>query len=424
MARLRVVLLVVVILGVASRLLALTCSGPSPDVVGAKAAWKLGAIIKVTASNFPPNLQPCVQKAFDGWNAANPSTNANGNASDVQYSTVVFGSPDTSGQTNTYQITWSATKPDNSPMTTAGVTGGTTNGTNRTTANSTINTNQTDCTQLTHTVAHEIGHTEGLGDCTACSSGNQSIMFGGIPPYILAPTGCDNTTVKTIYHPPPPPPIPGCEPDCPAGSRTCIPCGGSPIILDLTGEGFHLTGAENGVLFDISGTGDPVQIAWTASGSANAFLVLPASDGLVHGGKQLFGNFTPQPPSNQPNGFIALSVYDDPINGDGNGDGIIDARDAVFALLRLWVDTNHDGISQAGELYTLPALGVNSISLRYKWDKQTDQYGNVFRFRAKLNSDKETDVGKIAYDVFFVTANPIAANPCNPAPVSVKTGGR
>ena len=80
----RIALLIVVVLGVAAHLLALTCSGPSPDIVGAKAAWKLGAIIKVTASNFPPALQPCVQKAFDNWNAANPSTNANGNASDVK----------------------------------------------------------------------------------------------------------------------------------------------------------------------------------------------------------------------------------------------------------------------------------------------------------------------------------------------------
>jgi hypothetical protein len=33
-------------------------------------------------------------------------------------------------------------------------------------------------------MAHEIGHTQGLGDCTACTDGNQSIMFGGLPPYV------------------------------------------------------------------------------------------------------------------------------------------------------------------------------------------------------------------------------------------------
>ena len=73
------------------------------------------------------------------------------------------------------------------------------------------------------------------------------------------------------------------------------PC--SPIILDLNGKGFVLTDAAHGVIFDISGTGKPIQLAWIAAGADNAFLALPGADGLVHNGKQLFGNFTPQPAS-------------------------------------------------------------------------------------------------------------------------------
>ena len=195
--------------------------------------------------------------------------------------------------------------------------------------------------------------------------------------------------------------IPGCQTDCPAHSTTCVPCGQSPIVLDLDGNGFHLTDAANGVRFDISGTGNPIQMGWTAAGSNNAFLALPGADGLVHNGQQLFGNFTPQPPSEQPNGFAALAAYDDPSKG-GNGDGIIDAHDAIFALLRLWIDANHDGISQPEELHTLPSLGVNSISLNYKRDDKTDEYGNAFRYRARVNPDGHTDVGKKAYDIFFV----------------------
>jgi hypothetical protein len=195
--------------------------------------------------------------------------------------------------------------------------------------------------------------------------------------------------------------IPGCQTDCPSNSRTCVPCGQSPIVLDLDGNGFYLTDATNGVRFDISGTGHPIQMGWIAAGSNNAFLALPGSDGLVHNGQQLFGNFTPQPPSGQPNGFAALAVYDDPNKG-GNGDGIIDARDEVFALLRLWIDANHDGVSQPEELHTLPSLGVNSISLNYKRDDKTDEYGNAFRYRTRLNPDGHTDVGKKAYDIFFV----------------------
>lgn len=83
-------------------------------------------------------------------------------------------------------------------------------------------------------------------------------------------------------------------------------------MSSLSGNGFHLTSAAGGVLFDISGTGHPVQMGWTAAASDNAFLALPGADGLVHNGGQLFGNFTPQPPSANPNGFAALAVYDDP----------------------------------------------------------------------------------------------------------------
>ncbi len=185
---------------------------------------------------------------------------------------------------------------------------------------------------------------------------------------------------------------------------TCCP---SPIILDIDGNGYFLTSAASGVSFDIRGDGHPIQIGWTAEGADNAFLALPGPDGQIQNGKQLFGNYTPQPPSAHPNGFLALAVYDLPANG-GNGDGIIDYRDAIFSSLRLWVDKNHDGISQPDEIYTLPALGINSISLKYALDRKTDEYGNRFRYRARLNPDKSDEAGKTAYDIFFVMLDSMA----------------
>lgn len=157
--------------------------------------------------------------------------------------------------------------------------------------------------------------------------------------------------------------------------------------------------------FDIAGIGQLVQIAWTNQHFRNAFLALPGPDGLVHNGKQLFGNFTPQPPSEHPNGFLALAQFDKPENG-GNGDGIIDQRDAVFSNLRLWIDENHDGVCQPGEMHKLPELGVLSISLKYHLSRLKDQYGNLFRYRARVNPetpDDQSEVGKSAYDVFFVS---------------------
>jgi hypothetical protein len=180
--------------------------------------------------------------------------------------------------------------------------------------------------------------------------------------------------------------------------------GCSPVIIDTTGQGIQLTSAADGVSFDMTGSGQKLQMAWTAPGSQVAFLALPGTGGIVQNGTQLFGNFTPQPPSSTPNGFAALAVYDQADHG-GNGDGLIDQIDQVFSSLRLWIDENHDGVCQSEELHTLQELGVFSIDLKYGLTGRRDQFGNLFRFQSKVDSniEGESQVGRKAYDVFFVT---------------------
>ena len=218
------------------------------------------------------------------------------------------------------------------------------------------------------------------GSGAVCQNGQWTCPNGGQPCMIPAPAPCCQECYET------------CSP-------TGWSCVGSLIVIDPQGQGFHMTSLGKGVPFEMS-PGTPMHVSWTNPAYQNAFLALDRNgNGKIDDGAELFGNFTPQPPSSNKNGYAALAVFDLPRNG-GNGNGRIDPGDAVYSSLRLWVDQNHNGISEPGELIPLAEAGVFEIGLDYTEDRYWDPYGNQFRYRARV-WDEAGQAANKCYDVFL-----------------------
>ncbi len=202
--------------------------------------------------------------------------------------------------------------------------------------------------------------------------------------------------------------------DCEAGwNDTACVCEGpdSPILINMSGRGYRLTDAANGVPFDLDTDGASEMVAWTAPDSNDAWLAMDRNhNGKIDDGSELFGNHTPAYADGEgptaKNGFEALFLTEGPDYGQSRHDGVIQAGDAVWPRLLLWTDRNHNGISEPDELRPAAASRLKAISTDYSESRRRDRHGNEFRQRARAafvrRSGRETS--RWVYDVWLTQA--------------------
>ncbi len=128
--------------------------------------------------------------------------------------------------------------------------------------------------------------------------------------------------------------------------------------------------ASHGVRFDLNGTGQAQRVGWASAG--DGLLVLDRNhDGQINNGTELFGVATPTADGSRAgNGYAALALIDSDHNG------VLNATDARFKELQLWVDANSNGRTDAGELHALAEYGVVSLDLKSEAGSVVDQ-GNL-----------------------------------------------
>ncbi len=141
----------------------------------------------------------------------------------------------------------------------------------------------------------------------------------------------------------------------------------APIILDLDGDGIEMVArGKSKASFDMDGDGNRDDTGWIGKG--DGFLVIDRdNDGLITGAAEL--SFLAEKPG-------ARSDLDALAALDSNRDRKLDPTDLRFGELKVWVDSNRNGFTDAGELKTFQELNIASIDLAVTATQQKAKLGD------------------------------------------------
>ncbi|MGE3320212.1 MAG: hypothetical protein AB7I18_13040 [Candidatus Berkiella sp.] len=141
----------------------------------------------------------------------------------------------------------------------------------------------------------------------------------------------------------------------------------TPVVLDLSGNGIHLTSAANGVQYDMNHDGVKDQSAWIGEG--NGLLVYDADQNQTVSNASEF--ILADHVAGAKTDMEALRL-----GFDSNHDNAFDQKDAAWDLFGIWQDVNKDGVVDNGEYHSLAQMGIASIDLAAN-DTKSVESGNL-----------------------------------------------
>lgn len=164
----------------------------------------------------------------------------------------------------------------------------------------------------------------------------------------------------------------------------------SPIVLDLNGNGLDLVRRKKShTAFDMNGDGVGDRTGWI--GRSEGMLVLDRNgDGKITAASEL--SFLTEKPDAK-NEFDALAAL------DSNKDGKLDKTDKRFGELKVWRDTNQNGVTDTGELVSLGDLGIVEIGLASRANNATAKIGESLVLSTsyfKRSNGTTSTVGEVA----------------------------
>ena len=145
----------------------------------------------------------------------------------------------------------------------------------------------------------------------------------------------------------------------------------SPLVVDLDGDGVETVGVSEGVYFDHDGNGFAEKSGWV--GKDDGILVRDINNnGTIDNGTELFGNNSVlSSGENALNGFEALKEL------DSNRDGVFNSSDEAWNTVKVWKDSNQNGIVDNSELLSLEQANIAGINLNYNEQELVDGNGNT-----------------------------------------------